>query len=332
MLVFQQHEPLPHRPHATRAESISKPLTTISDPFVFVPISGSEAATGRGAAKRIVRAHVTRVQHERNGNFNIGQDLQSWTVKPYQPSAANTKKKRTTKRAVETLKRNESSSDSSSSSSVITKRSSSSLSLPSGGAFDDPFWTFPVDRQPELSPIFAHYIQNVAVEIADIDGPSAKGLLRRVWFPMCMTSAAAMYAVLLMAASHYCIMNPHQASRIDLLALKARALSEINVELRKPDVSINDGVVGAVAKMAAYEAIFGDSDTFSAHMRGLQMMLKVRGGLSTLGLNGLLERMVVWIDLNACHLTGKAVHFGNEDYPTIVSFAAPDPYHFAGIQ
>lgn len=266
MLVFSQHEPLPHRPHATSAEVVSKPLTTISDPFVFVPISGSEAATGRGAAKRIVRAHVTRVQHERNGNFNIGQDLQryacrqhcdgssdterirSWTVKPYQPSAANTKKKRATKRAVETLKRNESSSDSSSSLSVITKRSSSSLSLPSGGAFDDPFWTFPVDRQPELSPIFAHYIQNVAVEIADIDGPTTKGLLRRVWFPMCMTSAAAMYAVLLMAASHYCIMNPHQASRIDLLALKARALSEINVELRKTDDCISDGVVGAVAK------------------------------------------------------------------------------------
>lgn len=61
------------------------------------------------------------------------------------------------------------------------------------------------------------------------------------------------------------------------------------------------------------------------------MMLKLRGGLSTLGLNGLLERMLVWIDLNAAHLTGTKVILGTEDFPTEVHFAAPDPYHFAGI-
>ena len=60
-------------------------------------------------------------------------------------------------------------------------------------------------------------------------------------------------------------------------------------------------------------------------------MLKMRGGLSTLGLDGLLERMVVWIDLNAAHLTGTEVALGNEAFPTTVSFAAPDPFHFAGI-
>lgn len=61
------------------------------------------------------------------------------------------------------------------------------------------------------------------------------------------------------------------------------------------------------------------------------MMLKMRGGLSTLGLNGLLERMLVWIDLNAAHLTGMEVALGNEAFPTIVKFDAPDPFHFAGI-
>ena len=62
------------------------------------------------------------------------------------------------------------------------------------------------------------------------------------------------------------------------------------------------------------------------------MMLKLRGGLPTLGLNGLLERMLVWIDVNAAHLTGMPTILGGEDLPTKVVFAAPDPYHFAGIQ
>lgn len=82
-----------------------------------------------------------------------------------------------------------------------------------------------------------------------------------------MTEAATMYAVLLMAASHYCIVNPSQAAVIDLLALKARALSEINNALANPDRAITDAMLGAVAKMAAYEAVFGDSATFAAHMK-----------------------------------------------------------------
>lgn len=140
-----------------------------------------------------------------------------------------------------------------------------------------------------------------------------------------------MYAVLLMGASHFCTVNPSKAALFDLLALKARALSEINAGLADPKKATSDAMIMAVAKMAAYESIFGNSDHFAAHMKGLQLMLKMRGGLSTLGLSGLLERMVVWIDLNACHLTGLSVHLGTEELPTVVKFDAPDPFHFAGI-
>lgn len=174
-------------------------------------------------------------------------------------------------------------------------------------------------------------IQNIAVDMEDIDGPNRKGLLRTELFPLCMTEAATMYAVLLMGASHFCVVNPEQGSLIDLLALKSRALQEINSALADPKKAVTDAVIMAVAKIAAYESIFGDSEVFAAHMKGLQMMLKMRGGLSTLGLSGLLERMLVWIDLNACHLTGQTVFLGGDDLPTIVEFEGPDPFHFAGI-
>jgi hypothetical protein len=62
------------------------------------------------------------------------------------------------------------------------------------------------------------------------------------------------------------------------------------------------------------------------------LMLNMRGGLGTLGLDGLLERMVVWIDLNAHFVCGLTKLFGNDSFPTVVEFEAPDPYHFAGIQ
>lgn len=175
-------------------------------------------------------------------------------------------------------------------------------------------------------------IENVAVEIPDLDSPAHKGLLRRRWFPLAMEEPSTMYAVLLMAASHYCAVSPTSANLIDLLYLKSRALNEINKALRDPKRATTDAVIGAVMKMAAYEAVFGDSAVFSAHMKGLSLMLKMRGGLGTLGLDGLLERMVVWIDLNAAFICGLTALFGNEEFPTVFKLEKPDPYHFAGIQ
>jgi hypothetical protein len=62
---------------------LPKPSAVLPDPYVFVPITDNEAAKGRGAAKRIVRAHVTRVQHAKSSFLSSTQELQTWTVKPY---------------------------------------------------------------------------------------------------------------------------------------------------------------------------------------------------------------------------------------------------------
>jgi hypothetical protein len=114
------------------------------------------------------------------------------------------------------------------------------------------------------------------VDIADLDGPGEKGLIRKHWFPTMMQEAAPMYAVLLMSASHYACVNPTGAALIDLLHLKARALKEINNTLADPKRGVSDAMIAAVSKIAACEAIFGDSAVFAAHMKGLVMMLKMR--------------------------------------------------------
>jgi hypothetical protein len=40
-------------------------------------------------------------------------------------------------------------------------------------------------------------------------------------------------------------------------------------------------------------------------MRGLVRMLELKGGVTALGLGGLLGRMVLWIDCNSTFLHGK---------------------------
>lgn len=152
---------------ASGQDSDSRPANItamMTDPFVFVPITKDEAAKGRGAAKRIVRAHVTRVQHAKSTNQGNHMHLQTWTVKPYihrepvpirrkpRTDAAAEKKRTASAKAAATKKSQ--SPDNSSARSAVVKVPSPLLLV--GGAAEDPFWSFPVDYQPTLSPIFAH--------------------------------------------------------------------------------------------------------------------------------------------------------------------------------
>ena len=161
-----------------------------------------------------------------------------------------------------------------------------------------------------------------------------------------MTSPATMYVTLLTAASHYCAVHgllapqlptsnsnptPTPNSNINniktiLLNLKQATLESIGNEIRQtqssnqthnqtqssnPHQPIPDTVIGAVTKMASYEAMFGTNDqhAFRTHMRGLAGMIKSRGGLEMLGLDGLLMRMVLWVDINAAFMTGGKTWF-----------------------
>lgn len=208
MLVVQSKDTLAGR----TAKAAPKPVHQLMpEPFVFVPITTSEASKvsnfskaqqrqtdgsfalkGRGAAKRIVRAHVTRVQHAKSSTL-VGMDLQSWTVKPYiHRDSVTVKRKPKNKKTVDakkadTTKKEKRPSDLDRSSSTDSSESSVELALPRlvDNAAEDPFWSWPVDYQPNISPIFAHYIVNIAVDIPDIDGPNQKGLLRRELFPLC---------------------------------------------------------------------------------------------------------------------------------------------------
>lgn len=158
---------------------------------------------------------------------------------------------------------------------------------------------------------------------------------------MAMVSPATMYAVLLMAASHYCrAFHPEGNVGGDdslvispqvIFMLKARALDEINRCLRSDDIriAVGDSTIGAVAKLAAFEAVFGEEEAYQQHMFGLMRMLEVRRTLgSSLGpLDQFLTRLVTWIDVNAAYFTGMHDH-GVLDLGFEIQ--EPQPLFFAG--
>lgn len=215
-----------------------------------------------------------------------------------------------------------------------------------GSTQEDPFWTFPIDYSPLIPPIIAHYIHNLALPVSELDGPTETGLLRTHWFPMAMMSRATMYSLLLMAASHYHSLSgsPQFESRDEgrksfvlhpqvIFTLKARALDEINRCLRSDDLqlAVGDTTIGAVAKLAAFEAVFGDENAYRQHMSGLMRMLQIRKSVGDLlgPVDQFLLKLVGWIDVNAAYFTGAPFRrLLDLDVPEEI--LEPDPMVFAG--
>ncbi|EOO02337.1 hypothetical protein UCRPA7_2093 [Phaeoacremonium minimum UCRPA7] len=151
----------------------------------------------------------------------------------------------------------------------------------------------------------------MAVDIPELDQPGSSGLLRTQWFPLVLSESAAFQIILLLSASNFAVVSSAAATGIrpHLLQMKCDAIRAINEAFLSEDKRLSDAVIGAVAKMASYEAINGTREAYQVHMAGLEKMVSIRGGLSALGLNGLLRRIIVWIDINSAILQGTPRFF-----------------------
>ncbi|PNS18413.1 hypothetical protein CAC42_6230 [Sphaceloma murrayae] len=193
----------------------------------------------------------------------------------------------------------------------------------------DPFWSYPVDYHPSYERALDFYVVNIAVDMDFLTPPGQEGNLRKQWIPLTMTDPAAFYAIMLMAATAYSCLNVQLAHAINLMALKGKALAAINQALSDPKRRFNDATIAGIMKMASYEAAFGNTEVFHAHMDGLERIVRMRGGLPELGWDGLLERMILWVDTNASHALGCGWKFDEKWTPVTVGHPAPDPLHFS---
>ncbi|KAL2824392.1 hypothetical protein BDW59DRAFT_162499 [Aspergillus cavernicola] len=205
---------------------------------------------------------------------------------------------------------------------------------PLGGLRGDPFRSYPVAWRPSFSRFVDHYLMSMAVDIPELDQPGNRGLLRTDWFPLVMSERALFLVIMLLAASNYASVQSEPLDmKVDLLALRCEAVQAVNqaLELQHPG-SISEALVGAIAKMASYEAMYGDVDNYAVHMRGLERAVELRGGLLSLGLGGLLRRIVIWIDRNGAFLNGSTLYFPGETFAPGQPLPDPNPGHFLGAQ
>ncbi|KOS19269.1 hypothetical protein ESCO_000142 [Escovopsis weberi] len=185
-----------------------------------------------------------------------------------------------------------------------------------GGGRVDPFKSYPGPWRAYFPPLVDHYISHMAVDIPELDQPGNKGLLRTHWFRLVTTDASAFQVVMLLAAANISSVKEGVAAELGFktLLIKQDALRHINAAFRDAEKRLSDMLIGTVAKMAAYESMHGNVECFRLHMAGLRRMVALRGGLASLGLCGLLRRMIIWIDLNGGYLLGEPRYFPGQTF------------------
>ena len=170
----------------------------------------------------------------------------------------------------------------------------------------------------------------MAVDVPGQPEETTRYLLHTRYFPFVMSDLAPIHAFVLVAVSIYNKKYGPRSHFIDILQLRGMAIAEINSALEDDVRATSDQIIAAVATMAAYEALFGDRAIFNTHMTGLLRMVSLRGGLPALGLDGLLQSVLLWIDVNAAHITRSHLYFDKAAFPTTATHPRPDPLRFAG--
>lgn len=174
-------------------------------------------------------------------------------------------------------------------------------------------------------------LTNLAVAIPEIDGPEKTFLLRTVWFSAVIHSPAIFQVIVLFSASHYAAQHHDIIYAPTILALKQYALAGIASLVTSTEDALSDELIAVIAKMASYEAIYGLESVYHTHMKAVSRIILSRGGLAALGLDGLLARLLAFIDTNSAFLLKTHLYFRESPFPLCrPSFSHPNPGQFIG--
>jgi hypothetical protein len=138
-----------------------------------------------------------------------------------------------------------------------------------------------------------------------IDVQRKSTLMKSQWIPTAMSHPAFMHSLLCQAALHQYFLD--RGSFKDIIYHRAQAVAAINSAIsNKATVEvISDSNIAAVFNLLTLEEAFvhiernrGDNiqqtDQRQIHYHGLREMISLRGGLSKIGSNRMLQAFILW--------------------------------------
>lgn len=146
----------------------------------------------------------------------------------------------------------------------------------------------------------------MAPGIIAVDFRHKSDLMRLDWFGTAMSNPGFMHSLLCTAALHQYMGG--RGSINTILYHRAQAIASINMAISNPDpnVAISDANIGAVFNLLSVEEslvlpVFAQEpleddqpNQRQIHLNGLRRMIQLRGGLTAISSNRILQAFILW--------------------------------------
>ncbi|USP74205.1 uncharacterized protein yc1106_01479 [Curvularia clavata] len=121
--------------------------------------------------------------------------------------------------------------------------------------------------------------------------------LGRLWIPKCLDHPHTFLSTLFMAAIHEDVIMQREVESLETAALRQDIIHLVGGNLTDPDKMVDDANIIAVSQLILGEVIGRTETSLTFHQVGIERMIRQRGGLNKLGMNGLLASAVSWAHL-----------------------------------
>ncbi|KAE9374231.1 hypothetical protein N431DRAFT_543622 [Stipitochalara longipes BDJ] len=124
-----------------------------------------------------------------------------------------------------------------------------------------------------------------------------------------------MCALLLHAAVHLDAVNQRQPSRLTL-HYGMEAARQMSLRLDSKSLYLQDTSIAAVVMILANQIMTSDLVEMQIHLNALEIMVQMRGGLETLGMDGFLQMSIKWVDTRTAILQNSKPRFTHAASPS----------------
>ncbi|KUJ20986.1 uncharacterized protein LY89DRAFT_715284 [Mollisia scopiformis] len=167
---------------------------------------------------------------------------------------------------------------------------------PFGSGVLDPFNTLPPSASSQTQHLLYYADRGIL-------SSRLMGQLRTEWLSLATQDTALFHVALSHYAGNYGLAH-QQNDPVEALRFRMEAMRIVNERLADINSAMTDGTLGTVASLSSYEATNGTLSAIETHLRGLQRLVNLRGGLTQGSMNKYTRRLVLWADLNCANALG----------------------------
>ncbi|OAL50565.1 hypothetical protein IQ07DRAFT_430498 [Pyrenochaeta sp. DS3sAY3a] len=121
--------------------------------------------------------------------------------------------------------------------------------------------------------------------------------LGKYWIPTCLKYPHTFLSTLCLASAHHDIVHELPVESLATTALRQEIIHLVGGNMLNPDKSVADHNIVAVTQLIIGEVIGRKEAGLVWHEAGVETMIKQRGGLNQLGMDGRLASSISWVSL-----------------------------------